>query len=59
MINSNASKDINKGKILTDEDITIKSPNDGLPPYEWDNLIGLTLNRDLKKDENIRFEDLS
>ena len=54
-----AASDLKKGKILTDIDITIKSPNDGLPPYEWDNVIGLSLRRDLKKDENISFEDLN
>jgi sialic acid synthase len=54
-----ASRNLEKGKIITDEDIIMKSPNDGLPPYEWDNIIGLTLQKDLKKDENIRFEDLS
>jgi len=54
-----AANDLAKGKVITDTDITIKSPNDGLPPYEWDNVIGLTLQRDLRKDENISFEDLS
>jgi N-acetylneuraminate synthase/sialic acid synthase len=54
-----AASVLNKGKIITDADITIKSPNDGLSPYEWDNVIGLTLQRDLMKDENISFEDLS
>jgi len=54
-----AASALEKGKILTDKDITIKSPNDGMPPYEWDNVIGLTLQRDLMKDENISFEDLS
>ena len=54
-----AATDLKKGKILTDTDITIKSPNDGLPPYEWDNIIGLTLKKDLKKDENINFADLN
>ena len=54
-----AATDLKKGKILTDTDITIKSPNDGLPPYEWDNIIGLTLKKDLKKDENINFSDLN
>ena len=38
-----AAKDLENGKILSDNDITIKSPNDGLPPYEWDNIIGLKL----------------
>ena len=54
-----AKNDLFKGKILTDKDITLKSPNDGLPPYEWDNVIGLTLQKDLKKDENISFNDLN
>ena len=54
-----AATDLKKGKIITDADITIKSPNDGLPPYEWDNIIGLTLKKDLKKDDNISLEDLS
>ena len=53
-----AANDLTKDKIITDLDLTIKSPNNGLPPYEWDNVIGLTLKRDLKKDENISFEDL-
>ena len=54
-----AACDLKKGKIITDSDITIKSPNDGLSPYEWDNVIGLTLLEDLKKDENISFDGLS
>jgi sialic acid synthase len=54
-----AACDLKKNKIITDADITIKSPNDGLSPYEWDNVIGRTLQKDLNKDENIHFEDLS
>jgi len=54
-----AADNLKKGKMLTDADIMLKSPNDGLPPYEWDNIIGRTLQRELNKDENIRFEDLS
>ena len=54
-----AASNLNKGQIITDVDITIKSPNDGLPPYEWDNVIGLTLKKDLQKDENINFSDLN
>tara|TARA_B100000315_G_C14577451_1_gene588624 strand:- start:1932 stop:2978 length:1047 start_codon:yes stop_codon:yes gene_type:complete len=54
-----AAKNLKKGKVLSDEDITIKSPNDGLPPYEWDNIIGMTLKTDLEKDENFSFEDLN
>ena len=36
-----------------------KSPNDGLAPYEIDNLIGKTLLRDLKPDENVTFSDVA
>ena len=54
-----ASRSLKKGTILSDGDITIKSPNDGLSPYEWDNVIGLELKKDLQKDDNILFEDLN
>ena len=36
----------------------LKSPNDGLPPYEWDKIVGMTLKIDLEKDEDFSFEDL-
>ena len=38
-----AAKNLSKGKVLNEDDITIKSPNDGTPPCEFDNFIGLTL----------------
>jgi len=46
------------GHVLTREDIAIKSPNDGLPPYELENVVGRKLLRALEEDENISFEDL-
>ena len=54
-----ASKSLKQGHKLTKDDIAIKSPNDGLPPFELENVIGKALNRDLTEDENILFEDLS
>jgi len=54
-----AARDLPAGHILTREDVAIKSPNDGLPPYELDNVIGKKTLRALKEDENIRFEDLT
>lgn len=36
------------GCVLAREDIAIKSPNDGLPPYELENIIGKVLLSDLK-----------
>ena len=47
-----ASKDLNAGKIIENDDIAIKSPGDGMPPYELDNIIGKKLLRDLKEEEN-------
>jgi N-acetylneuraminate synthase/sialic acid synthase len=44
--------------VLTFADVAIKSPNDGLPPYELDRVLGRALVRPLQEDENITFADL-
>jgi sialic acid synthase len=54
-----ASRALPPGHILTLEDIALKSPNDGLPPYELGNVIGKVLCRALSEDESIAFEDLA
>ena len=38
-----AARDLPSGHVLRREDLALKSPNDGLPPYELDNLIGRRL----------------
>lgn len=53
-----AARDLKKGTALSATDIAIKSPSDGLPPFEFENVVGRKLKRDLKKDENISFIDL-
>jgi len=53
-----AAKDIAAGHIITHDDIALKSPNDGLPPYELERVVGQVTIRALKEDENILFEDL-
>lgn len=53
-----AAADLPAGHVLTAADIAIKSPNDGLPPYELDRVIGRTLGRALVADETLRFDDL-
>jgi len=53
-----AAKNLSKGKVLSDEDINLKSPNDGLSPYEWDKIVGMILKCDLGKDENFSFDNL-
>lgn len=53
-----AARDLSAGHILTREDIAIKSPNDGLPPYELERVIGKMVHRALQEDENISFDNL-
>ncbi|MEW6402814.1 MAG: N-acetylneuraminate synthase family protein [Chloroflexota bacterium] len=54
-----AGCDLSAGHVLTEADVAIKSPGDGLPPYELYNILGKTLKRPLVEDEDIMFEDLS
>ncbi|HSB01875.1 MAG TPA: N-acetylneuraminate synthase family protein, partial [Anaerolineales bacterium] len=51
-----AACDLKTGTVLTEAHIAIKSPDDGLPPYELEHVIGHTLKADVQKDENISFE---
>lgn len=53
-----AAHDLKSGHTLTREDFAIKSPADGIAPYELDDLLGKTLKRDLKEDENFTMDDL-
>ena len=53
-----AARDLPAGHVLTYEDVAIKSPNLGLPPYELDRVVGRTLARALSLDEGIHWEDL-
>ena len=53
-----AARSLPAGYLLTREDIAIKSPNDGLPPYELDRVIGKVTRRSLREDDNISLEDL-
>jgi len=46
------------GHVLSTEDIAIKSPSDGLPPYQLDDLIGKRLSAPLAKDDTILWEHL-
>ena len=53
-----AARDLPAGHVLSEEDIAIKAPNDGLPPYEIDNLIGQSLRRAYAEDEAFAHDDL-
>lgn len=53
-----AAVDLPANHVIRREDIAIKSPGDGLRPYEIDRVIGKVTRRPLKEDENIAIEDL-
>jgi len=50
-----AKRDLPQGHVLTDDDIAMKSPGGGIPPYEWKNLVGKTLVRPMQEDEHFDF----
>jgi N-acetylneuraminate synthase/sialic acid synthase len=54
-----AARNLPAGCTLTREDIAVKSPNDGLPPYELKNVIGKVTLRPLAEDETISYEVLT
>ncbi len=51
-----AAANISAGHVLAEDDIAIKSPGDGLAPYEISKVIGKKLKVDLKTDDDIMFE---
>ena len=54
-----AARTLPAGHFIKPDDIAIKSPGDGLPPYELDKVVGRTTLCDLKADEDISFEVLN
>jgi N-acetylneuraminate synthase/sialic acid synthase len=54
-----AARDLPAGHMIQREDITIKSPGDGLPPYEIDKIIGRVTSEAMQEDDDITFEALN
>ena len=54
-----AARLLSKGHSIRREDIAIKSPGDGIPPYEIDKIIGRTTIRELKKDDDFTYNILN
>ena len=48
-----AARAIAKGEVLTEDNITVKRPGNGISPMLWDNVIGTTAKRDFIYDELI------
>lgn len=48
-----AARRICKGEILTEENITVKRPGNGISPMKWDSVIGLPADKDYAPDQLI------
>lgn len=48
-----AKREIKKGDIFSEENITVKRPGTGLSPMRWHDVIGRSADRDYKEDEMI------
>ncbi|HEY7398688.1 MAG TPA: N-acetylneuraminate synthase family protein, partial [Gaiellaceae bacterium] len=51
-----AARDLSAGHVLRREDLALKSPGDGLPPYEIERLIGRTLRHPVGEEMTLTFE---
>lgn len=54
-----AARDLPAGHAIRREDIAIKSPGDGLQPYEIDKIIGRVTSQALKEDDDFSFKVLN
>jgi len=51
-----AAKSLPQGHKLTVDDIAIKSPGDGMPPFELDNILGKTLVKGMEEEDDFQIE---
>jgi len=54
-----AARDLPTGHMIRREDIAIKSPGDGLQPYEMDKVLGRITRAAMKEDDDITYEALN
>ena len=54
-----AARDLPQGYTLRREDLALKSPGDGLAPYEMEKVIGRVTLQPLSEDEDISFDVLN
>lgn len=53
------TRDVKEGEILRQQDLTFKRPGTGIPPYEYEAVLGRMVNKDLKEDSILQWEDLN
>jgi sialic acid synthase SpsE len=51
-----AARDIEKGRILTQTDLTVKSPGTGISPLKWDEALGKKTTAPISRDQQIDFD---
>jgi N-acetylneuraminate synthase/sialic acid synthase len=54
-----AARALERGSVLREADIAVKSPGDALPPFRLSEVVGRRLSRSLAEDENISVDDLA
>jgi sialic acid synthase len=54
-----AARSLASGHVLTSADISIKSPGDGLPPYEISKVLGKKLNKPMIEDQEFSLDSVS
>ena len=52
-------KDLSKGHVITEEDILVLRPGDGISPMEWNNIIGNELLEDKSMFDKLSYSDLN
>lgn len=48
-----AARNINKGEVFTEENLTVKRPGTGISPMRWEDVLGQTAKRDFAEEELI------
>ena len=48
-----AARDLPEGHVLAESDVAIKSPADGIPPFQIAEVIGRRLRRSVRVDDNL------
>ena len=49
-----AKKEVHKGEVFTEENLTVKRPGDGISPMHWDEYVGRASDREYLPDEMIK-----
>lgn len=53
-----AKRELPAGHVICDDDIAMKSPGGGVPPYEWENILGMSVVGHMRADDPFDFARL-